>query len=54
MVLGTIQVGLSIATLVDLHRRPPARITGSKRWWRLAAFTNTVGPLSYFLFGRKR
>jgi hypothetical protein len=54
VVLGTFQVGLSIATLVDLHRRTPEQVNGSKRWWRLAAFTNTVGPVAYFVFGRKR
>jgi hypothetical protein len=53
LVVGTVQVGLSVAALVDLQRRPAAQVKGAKGWWRLAALTNTVGPLAYFLFGRK-
>jgi hypothetical protein len=37
----------------DLSRRPDSQIRGSKRLWRLACLTNTVGPLSYFRWGRR-
>jgi hypothetical protein len=49
-----VQVSLSVATLVDLRRRPSIQIRGSKRLWAAAAFVNFVGPLAYFSFGRRR
>jgi hypothetical protein len=29
-------------------------VKGPKRLWRAVAFVNFVGPISYFLFGRKK
>lgn len=51
---GLLQVGLLVAALVDLRRRPAEQINGSKRLWTAVAFINFLGPISYFLFGRKR
>jgi hypothetical protein len=51
---GAVQVTLLIAALVDIRRRPEEEIRGSKRLWPAAAFVNFVGPVSYFLFGRRR
>lgn len=51
---GTVQFGLLAAALVDIYRRPGEEIWGNKVLWMLAAFVNFVGPLAYFLFGRKR
>lgn len=51
---GIVQFLLLFATLWDLRRRPEDEIRGSKRLWALAAFVNWIGPLSYFLFGRRR
>lgn len=51
---GVVQVVLLIAALVDLARRPARQIKGRKAWWVLASFVNFVGPISYFIFGRKR
>jgi hypothetical protein len=51
---GTIQLGLLAAALVDIYRRSAGEIRGGKRLWAAAAFINYVGPISYFLFGRKR
>lgn len=51
---GVIEVLLLLAALLDLRRRPAEQIRGSKRVWTLVAFLNYVGPLAYFLFGRKR
>jgi Phospholipase_D-nuclease N-terminal len=53
VVAGVVQVSLSVATLVDLQRRPSTQIRGSKRLWTAAAFVNFVGPLAYFTFGRR-
>jgi len=50
---GTVQIGLLLAALLDIYRRPKEQIRGDKRLWSLATFVNFVGPISYFLFGRK-
>ena len=52
--VGLIQVLLLIAALADIRRRPAAQINGNKKLWTLAAFINFVGPVAYFVFGRKR
>ena len=51
---GVVQVTLLIAALVDIRRRPQEEIRGNKWLWTAAAFVNFVGPISYFLFGRRR
>jgi hypothetical protein len=51
---GTAQISLLVAALVDIRRRPARRIRGSKRLWTAASFVNTVGPIAYFVFGRRR
>ena len=48
---------LNMAVLIDIRRRPASQIRGSKGMWILAAvLVNSagVGPLSYFVFGRRR
>jgi hypothetical protein len=50
---GTVQLKLWAAALVDIYRRPTEEIRGTKLLWAAAAFINYVGPISYFLFGRK-
>lgn len=54
MLASALQLGLLVAGLVDIYRRPEEEVQGSKRLWTLASFVNFVGPISYFLFGRKR
>ncbi len=51
---GVIQVLLAVAALVDLRRRPTDQVRGSKRLWAAATLVNFVGPLAYFVFGRRR
>jgi Phospholipase_D-nuclease N-terminal len=51
---GAAQVGLLVAALADLWRRPPAQLRGSKRMWAALCLVNFVGPLAYFSFGRRR
>jgi len=49
--LVLIQLGLLVAALVDLVRRPRTR--GPKWAWGIAIVcVSTLGPLAYFLFGR--
>lgn len=51
---GMAQVGLMIAALRDLRRRPAEQVRGRKSLWVAASFVNVVGPLAYFAFGRRR
>jgi hypothetical protein len=51
---GVVQLGLLAAALADIYRRPAQEIRGDKRLWAVVALVNFVGPVSYFLFGRRR
>jgi hypothetical protein len=53
---GIIQFALLVAALVDIYRRPAEEIKGSKWLWSVVAMANFmgIGPIAYFLFGRKR
>jgi hypothetical protein len=53
ILLSFFQFALFVAALWDIRQRPAEQINGSKRLWTLAAFVNFVGPLAYFIFGRK-
>jgi hypothetical protein len=54
IVTGLVQVALLILALTDIRRRPADQINGNKRLWTLMAFINFIGPITYFIFGRKR
>jgi len=54
VLLGALQIGLLITALIDIRRRPADAINGSKRLWTVVVFVNFIGPIAYFLFGRKR
>ena len=51
---GTAQIGLLVAALTDIRRRPARQIRGSKRLWTAVSFVNTIGPIAYFVLGRRR
>lgn len=53
-IMGSIQIGLLLAALLDIRRRAPVEINGSKRLWTALAFVNFIGPIAYFVWGRKR
>ena len=54
IVLGSLQITLLIAALADIRSRPAYLIRGRKVWWILGSFIDIIGPLSYFVCGRKR
>nr|WP_184738169.1 PLDc N-terminal domain-containing protein [Arthrobacter sp. AZCC_0090] len=54
VVVGAGQLALLVAAQRSISRTPAAQIRGSKALWRAASFINFFGPLSYFLFGRRR
>jgi hypothetical protein len=51
---GAVQIGLLIAALIDIHRRPAGEIRGSKWAWTAISLIDLAGPISYFAFGRRR
>ncbi len=48
-----VQFTLLAAALWDIWHRPAEEINGNRRVWTAVAFINYIGPVSYFLFGRK-
>ncbi|MFJ2619538.1 PLDc N-terminal domain-containing protein [Glutamicibacter sp. NPDC087344] len=54
IVAGTLEVLLFAAAQIDIYRRKPEQINGSKGLWVGLCFINFLGPLSYFSFGRKK
>jgi hypothetical protein len=55
IVVGAVgQLVLLGAALRDLRRRPADQIRGTKPMWVALSFVNYVGPLAYFVFGRRR
>ena len=54
IVLGAIaELIMTTIALRDLTRRPSRQVRGSKLLWVLALFVQPVGPLLYFLVGRR-
>ena len=53
IVVGIVQTIMMILVQRDLSRRSAAEIRGKKAVWRFAAFMQPMGPIAYFLFGRK-
>ena len=54
---GAFEGVLKIAALVDLARRRPEEVRGSKPWWAAAiVLINSVGaaPVAYFAYGRQK
>lgn len=52
LVLACAEFGLKVTAARDINRRPAGQIRGSKLLWRLALLVNTLGPVSYFRWGR--
>lgn len=52
--LAAIELTMKILAMRDIGRRPASEIRGPKLLWRLALIVNTLGPLSYFKWGRRR
>lgn len=46
-------VAAAAITWRDINRRPPERIRGDKRVWKLASAVNTLGTVAYWLAGRR-
>jgi hypothetical protein len=53
LALASLQVSLAATALVDIARRPADQINGSKWAWAAASLVSFVGPIAYFVWGRK-
>ncbi len=51
---GIFNLVLMIWTVRDIRRRRDDEIKGNRKIWTLAAFAPPIGPIAYFVFGRKR
>lgn len=51
---GAAEVVLTSLALRDLRRRPGSAVRGPKPLWLLACLVQPVGPLAYWLLGRRR
>ncbi|MEQ4565323.1 hypothetical protein [Paenarthrobacter sp. CAP02] len=51
---GVVNMALLVAAQRSIAKTPDANIRGRKGLWRAASFINFFGPVSYFLFGRRR
>lgn len=52
-VVGAVEAVMTVAALVDLGRRPASQVRGPKAAWRIGAFVQPVGPIAYFVVGRR-
>jgi len=50
-----IELGLGVAAMVDLIRRDKAAVAGGNKllWGAIILFVGFVGPIVYFIVGRK-
>jgi hypothetical protein len=54
MASGALNLALLVAAQRSIAKTPDAGIRGKKGIWRAVSFINFFGPVSYFLFGRRR
>ncbi len=54
VVVGIVQMAMMLAAQRDISKRPAELINGPKAAWRMAALINFIGPMGYYVFGRKR
>ena len=50
---GAFETIMTLAVWRDLARRPASQVQGSKGKWALAALVQPVGPIAYFMRGRR-
>lgn len=53
MLSTSVQISLAVSAWADLTRRPPEAIRGPKRKWAALIAITFVGPIWYFLRGRR-
>lgn len=53
-VAAAVQLSLAAAAWIDLARRPANRVNGPKGLWAGIIGVNFLGPIAYFIRGRRR
>jgi hypothetical protein len=51
LVAASIELSLTITSLIDLARRPGNQIRGPKAAWVAGVFVQPVGPIAYLTLG---
>lgn len=51
---AAVQLVLFGTALRDISKRESSQINGPKIVWVATSFVNFIGPISYFVFGRKK
>ena len=54
LITGFVQLALASAAWTDLAKRPAEQVKGRKAVWAVVIAVNWVGPIAYFIFGRRR
>ena len=54
LIAASVQLSLAATAWVDLARRPAGSVRGPKPVWAAAIAVNFVGPIAYFVAGRRR
>ena len=54
LVAGSVQLALAATAWTDLARRPAALVNGPKLLWAAVIGLNFVGPIAYFVGGRRK
>ena len=52
--LAASQITLAVLAFVDLARRPNDNVRGPKTAWIPVILVDWIGPITYFVVGRKR
>lgn len=53
LVTGAVQLALAVTAWRDLARRPAEKVNGPKGAWAAVIAINYIGPVLYFVKGRK-
>jgi hypothetical protein len=51
LIVGSVELALTVTALVDLVRRPAHQVRGAKRLWALGVLIQPVGPTAYLAWG---
>ncbi|WP_238324999.1 PLDc N-terminal domain-containing protein [Paenarthrobacter nicotinovorans] len=54
VVSGALNLALLVLAQRSIAKTPDSMIRGKKVLWRAVSFVNFFGPVSYFLFGKRR
>jgi hypothetical protein len=51
---ATVQLCLLTAAQLDIRKRTPEQLNGPRWLWVVVSFVNFVGPIAYFVLGRRK